>query len=138
MSQPQPGINDDAPLDITHEELMAEMFAHCVIQNTNMALLFLGQTPHPQTGKREFDPDAARLFIGQLEMLDVKTQGNLSADEQKLLQQSLMHLRMSFVQAVENPVKAEAAKPEPAAPAAPAPEPTADSGESNKRFTKRF
>jgi hypothetical protein len=142
MNEAQPGINDDAPLDATREEIMTEIFAHMVIQNTNMALMFLGAMPHPQSGERVQDLEAAQMFIAQLEMLEVKTAGNLAPEEQKLLQQSLMHLRLTFVQAVDNPPKAEAVKaPEAATPASPeaaAPAAATDEGESNKRFSKKF
>lgn len=144
MNQPQPGINDDAPLDAMRDEIMTEIFAHMVIQNTNMALMFLGQVPHPQSGQRVHDLEASKMFIDQLEMLEAKTTGNLNPEELKLLQQSLMHLRMTFVKAVENPPKAEVAKaPEtpaatPAQPDAAAPAVEPDTGASNKRFTKKF
>ncbi len=141
MNEAQAGINDDAPLDVEREQMLTEVFAHMVIQNTNMALMFLGAMPHPQSGERMQDLEAAQMFIAQLEMLEVKTAGNLAPEEQKLLQQSLMHLRMTFVQAVDNPLKVEAAKTETpaAAPAAaPEPEPAAESAESNKRFSKKF
>ena len=147
MNQPQPGITDDAPLDASHDEMMSALFAHMVIQNTNMALMFLGEVPHPQSGERVHDLEAAKMFIDQLEMLETKTTGNLTPEEQKLLQQSLMHLRMAFVQVVEHPPKVEAVKT-PEAPEAPAaapsqPEaasPAAEPGasESNKRFSKKF
>lgn len=141
MNEAQVGINDDAPLDAQREQMLTEVFAHMVIQNTNMALMFLGAMPHPQSGERMQDLEAAQMFIAQLEMLEVKTAGNLAAEEQKLLQQSLMHLRMTFVQAVDHPPKVETAKteaPTPAPAATPAPEPAADSAESNKRFSKKF
>jgi len=145
-----PGINDDAPYDVAHDEMMSALFAHMVMQNTNMALMFMGQVPHPQSGERVRDFEAAKMFIDQLEMLEVKTKGNLSPEEEKLLQQSLMHLRMTFVQAVEKPPpdpvkmpeaaaakspeppKTEATKPEAAAPADAAKE------EPHKRFSKKF
>ena len=144
MNEAQPGINDDAPLDATREQMMTEIFAHMVIQNTHMALMFLGAMPHPQSGERVQDLEAAQMFIAQLEMLEVKTAGNLAPEEQKLLQQSLMHLRMTFVQAVDNPPKAEAVKaPEasaaiPSRPAEAAPAVEPEAGESNKRFSKKF
>ena len=144
MNEAQPGINDDAPLDAEREQMMTEIFAHMVIQNTNMTLMLLGAMPHPQSGERVQDLEAAQMFIAQLEMLEVKTAGNLAPEEQKLLQQSLMHLRMTFVQAVDNPPKGEAVKvPEaaaatPAPPEAAAPPATPDEGESNKRFSKKF
>lgn len=137
MNEAQPGINDDAPLDAEREQMMTEIFAHMVIQNTNMALMLLGAMPHPETGEKMRDLEAAQMFIAQLEMLEVKTAGNLAPEEQKLLQQSLMHLRLTFVQAVDHPLKAEAVKAPEATPAQPetaAPE----EGESNKRFSKKF
>jgi hypothetical protein len=129
--------------DASREELMSALFAHVVMQNTNMALMFLGKAPNPQTGERMHDMEAAKLFIDQLEMLEVKTKGNLSREEEKLLQQSLMHLRMTFVQVVENPPKTEPIKPEPSAPETSAgqkPAESKDSGESEpqKRFSKKF
>jgi hypothetical protein len=129
--------------DASREELMSALFAHVVMQNTNMALMFLGKAPNPQTGERMHDMEAAKLFIDQLEMLEVKTKGNLSREEEKLLQQSLMHLRMTFVQVVENPPKTEPTKAETPAPEASAEQKPAepkDSSESEpqKRFSKKF
>lgn len=141
MSDSNPG--EKALRDMSQEEIMSALFAHMVIQNTNMALMLLGQVPHPESGERLHDVEAARMFIDQLEMLEVKTKGNLTREEEKLLKQSLTHLRMTFVQAVENPPKAEpGAKPEPAAPAEPkieTPPASADAeAESRKRFSKKF
>ena len=144
MNEAQPGINNDAPLDTEREQMMTEIFAHMVIQNTNMALMLLGAMPHPETGEHMQDLEAAQMFIAQLEMLEVKTAGNLAPEEQKLLQQSLMHLRMTFVQAVETPLKAqavqapEAAAATPTPPEAAAPAAASDASESNKRFSKKF
>jgi hypothetical protein len=143
----------DALRDMSRDEIMSALFAHMIIQNTNMALMFLGQVPHPDTGERMHDIEAARMFIDQLEMLEVKTKGNLTREEEKLLQQSLMHLRMTFVEAVENPPKEEAKAPEPApAPPAPAEDAAAEPAhavgedtapapaeeEPRKRFSKKF
>lgn len=145
----------DSPLndplrEISREEIMSALFGHMVIQNTNMALLLLGQIPHPETGEHAYDVDAARMFIDQLEMLEAKTKGNLTAQEDKLLKQSLTHLRMTFVQALENPPQEEApsaeapsaletgsAKPE-SAPAGGSAGGTSSEEESRKRFSKKF
>jgi hypothetical protein len=151
----QPGINDDAPLDASRDEMMSALFAHMVIQNSNMALMFLGKVPHPQSGGRLQDLEAAKMFIDQLEMLEAKTKGNLAPEEQKLLQQSLMHLRMTFVETVGQPPKKEEAKPAEAAattpppaaetapsasaPTASAPHPSEPAEEEpRKRFSKKF
>ena len=103
-SAPEPGT---AP---TREQSNTAMFAHLVMQHTNMALIFLGQMPNPQTGQMAQDLEHARYFIDQLEMLEVKTKGNLDKQEETLLKQSLTHLRLIFVEAVN--------KPQPAAPSA--------------------
>jgi len=100
-------LNEDPLREASREEIMSALFAHLVIQNTNMALMFMGKAPNPQTGERMYDIEAARMFIDQLEMLEVKTKGNLSREEEKLLQQSLTHLRLTFVGAIENPPKEE-------------------------------
>ena len=77
---------------------MAALFANMVIQNTNMALMFLGKVPHPQTGQPIKDLESAQMFMDQLEMLAYKTRGNLDQEEQQLLKQSLVSLRMTFVE----------------------------------------
>jgi len=103
------------------------------------------------------DLEAAQLFIGQLEMLEAKTRGNLNKTEETLLKQTLMSLRMTFVEAVDQPQPETPPQPqsetppqpqdetkvEPKAPEAadekitPAPE-TSEPGESKKRFSKKF
>lgn len=126
---------------ISREEMTSALFAQLVIQQSNMAMLLMGKVPHPQTGETIRDIEAARLFIDQLEMIEAKTKGNLSKEEEHLLKQSLMSLRMSFVEAVESP---EPEKKQPEAVPAPeekkieaAPE-SAEDAESKKKFTKKY
>jgi hypothetical protein len=126
---------------ISRAEMMSALFAQLIMQQSNMAMLLMGKVPHPQTGEIVRDVEAARLFIDQLEMLQAKTKGNLSKEEELLLKQSLMSLQMAFVDAVESPPPAEK-QPEPAAPAAEkkieaASAPDADA-ESKKKFTKKY
>ena len=137
------GSNAASLENLSREEIMSALFGHMIIQNANMALMFLGQTPHPQSGEKVVELETAKMFIDQLEMLEVKTKGNLTREEEKLLQQSLMHLRMTFVQVIEHPPatgpekKAEA----PVAPVATATEPAPQGEaepESGKRFSKKF
>jgi hypothetical protein len=127
---------DDA---LSAGDMQAALFAQLVLQQTNLAMMMLGKMPHPQTGETTRDLDAARLFIDQLEMLEAKTKGNLTTQESRLLGQSLMTLRLAFVEAVEAP----AAPPEAGAPAAagsgstPAPAPASED-ESRPRFSKKY
>ena len=61
------------------------------------ALLFLGQIPNPQTGQPTVDLDRARFQIDMLELLKVKCRGNLTDDEERLLDRFLYELRMLYV-----------------------------------------
>lgn len=138
-------MNDSHPPAGSPEELMAALFGNLVMSQANLALLMMGATPHPETGERMEDFDAARLFIEQLEMLEHKTKGNLNREESELLRRTLMQVRLSFVEVVEAKAKgpkaaATAAAPvADAKPAAPAPAPAAsDDEEAKKRFSKKY
>src|SRR3974377_298546 len=91
-------------------EMHSALFAQLVLQKANMASMLLGKVPHPETGEVIKDMDAARLFIDQLEMLEAKTKGNLTKEEGALLKQSLMSLRLAYVEAVESPAAPAASK----------------------------
>jgi hypothetical protein len=62
------------------------------------AMMALGKLANPMTHKAEKNLPAARLFIDTLEMLERKTAGNLTTDEQKVLKATLTDLRMMFVE----------------------------------------
>lgn len=118
------------------EDLHAVLFAQMVTQFASTGLVFLGRAPNPVTGKTEADLDMARMVVDQLEMLENRTRGNLSPDEQRLLGRSLTTLRMAFVQAVHQPPAAPAAAAETETPAAPGA--AQDDGEARKKFTKSY
>lgn len=136
------------PANSNHDEIMAAHFASMVMQTAQMALMLLGQMPHPETGETVMDLEGAQMFIDQLEMLAVKTKGNLNKDEEQLLKQSLVGTRMAFVAAIEQQEKAAKAAPASPAPAPvadqPAPAPAAETSpaaaedESRKKFSKKY
>ncbi len=138
----------NAPTNASRDEIMAAHFASMVMQTAQMALMLLGQMPHPETGKTITDLEGAQMFIDQLEMLEVKTKGNLNKDEEQLLKQSLVGTRMAFVAAIEQQeknAKAAATSPAPAPVVdkpAPAPavetSPAAGDDESRKKFSKKY
>jgi hypothetical protein len=138
----------ETPGEVTREEALAALFASMVIQQTNLALMLLGRLPHPETGQTVHDLEGARLMIDQLEMLEVKTQGNLSEPESRLVQQNLTALRMAFVEAVEKGPGAAAAPPPAAAdpvsgrptlsPLGPGAPPPDSEVESKKKFSKKY
>lgn len=61
------------------------------------ALLFLGEIPHPGTGTASVNPEQARLQIDMLDLLRVKCRGNLTVEEEGLLERVLYQLRMLYV-----------------------------------------
>ena len=62
------------------------------------AMFALGAIEDPTTKKRYLDLDLAKHHIDMLAVLDEKTQGNLTDDEAKLLNQALYESRMHYVQ----------------------------------------
>jgi hypothetical protein len=115
-----PDSAEDPMAGASREDVLSALFANVVLQNANMALMCLGKTPHPETGEHIRDLEAARIFIDTLEMLEVKTKGNLDKREEGVLKQSLMSARLAFVEAASaEPSPRPAAQPEPAAPPAP-------------------
>lgn len=108
---------------------LASLFANLVLQHTELAMMLMGGGPPAEGEPPVFDLDHAQLVIDQLEMLEVKTRGNLSPEEAALLNQSLTRLRLAFVEAVN---RAPSAAVPPAAP-----EPT-ETDDSKVRFTKKY
>jgi hypothetical protein len=111
------------------------------MMQAQQAAMFLGHVPNPQTGQPEVNLDFARMFIDQIEMLQEKTRGNLSADEVQMLTNVLSDLRLAYLQASKNPAPASSPSAIPAAEAsaAQASPPSVESeNESRKRFTKSY
>jgi hypothetical protein len=143
-------LSEHEPSPGNSEELKSALFAHLVMQQSNMAMMLLGKTAHPETGQNIRDLEAAKLFIDLLEMLQSKTKGNLTPEEAALLKQSLMSLRMAYVETVDSP----APKTEPQSAPSPSPlesdsaskSPKAESASTaasteedhRKKFTKKY
>lgn len=73
-------------------------FVGFVISLSTEALALLGEMPHPATGERVRDLRGAQQFIDILGILRDKTRGNLSADEDSLMEKVLFDLRMKYVE----------------------------------------
>ncbi len=65
---------------------------------SSSAMVHLGEVPEPETGDTNVNLGIARHTIDVLGMLEEKTQGNLTPDEEELLQNILFELRMKYVQ----------------------------------------
>ncbi len=60
-------------------------------------MMHLGQIPDPNTGQAKMDKDLARHTIDTIAMLKEKTAGNLTPEEQRLIDHALTDLRLAFV-----------------------------------------
>ncbi len=63
----------------------------------------LGQIPDPNSGKAMIFKPLAQHLIDMLGVLEEKTQGNLTADEQQMLTEVLAQLRILYVQTPDPP-----------------------------------
>jgi hypothetical protein len=66
------------------------------------AMMTLGGTEDPKTKKRYLDLELAKFHIDTLGVLQEKTKGNLSDEENALLDRVLHELRMGFVHVSQN------------------------------------
>lgn len=86
------------------QELPRLDFSTFVLSIVGTAYVHLGDQPGPD-GQTEQSLDLARQDIDLLGLLQEKTKGNLTGDEERLLDQALYELRMRFVE-VSNAAKA--------------------------------
>ncbi|RME55938.1 MAG: DUF1844 domain-containing protein, partial [Deltaproteobacteria bacterium] len=61
------------------------------------ALFHLGILPDPQSGKREVNLPQAKQTIDILGILEEKTKGNLTKEEEEILTRILTDLRLTYV-----------------------------------------
>ena len=145
---------------------MTQIFIQFIMMQTQNTAHCLGQMPDPQSGRAYLNIPMARLLIDQLAVIRAKTAGNLTAEEQKIIDSALGDMEQAFEyvaartegfhpgeslvvdpQTEEPPLTdAPASEPAPAAAApatatpelAPAPAPAPAPEESRKRFTKSY
>jgi hypothetical protein len=85
--------------DEHHEETLPKLdFATFVLSLSHSVLVNLGEAPHPEGEATEKDIPLARQTIDLLGLLEEKTKGNLTGDEERILSQVLYDLRMRFVE----------------------------------------
>lgn len=61
-------------------------------------LMQLGEAPYPETQERNLDLQAAKETIDLLILLESKTRGNRTAEEDQLLKNLLSQLQIKFVE----------------------------------------
>lgn len=92
QDQPKAAPNNQRPMEAPSVD-----FPSFVVSLATQAVVMLGEMPNPETGLVSMNLEAARQTIDILAMLQEKTKGNLSAEEQGLMQEVLTSLRLAYV-----------------------------------------
>ncbi len=88
-------------------------FQDFVFMMSTSALVGLGHVPNPVTNKYETDLESVRQTISLLTMIQQKTKGNLTSDEDDMLERLLHELRMGYItKAKEGPTESPAEEEE--------------------------
>ncbi len=94
------GKEKEAPA--VEETLLPEInFSTFIFSLSSSALLHFGEIPDPSSGTKEKNLPMAKHTIDILGMLEEKTRGNLTPDEEQLFKNILYDLRMLYVKETE-------------------------------------
>ena len=88
------------------------LFMQLVMQNQQIAMMSMGKLKHPVTDKIERNLDLAKVSIDTLDMIKIKTKGNLSANEEKFLDEVIRELKLNYVDEVNKDEKEKKQKQE--------------------------
>lgn len=94
---------DDEPSAVPESELPRLDFSTFILSIIGSAFVHLGDAPEPEGGTFRASATEPNLLLAQqdielLELLQEKTKGNLSGDEERILSQGLYDLRMRYVE----------------------------------------
>jgi len=101
--QPSEELDDDEELEGAQDPASFVNFLMSIASNAASAL---GMMEHPVTHQREVDLQLGKHWIDVLGMLQKKTQGNLTKQEQQLVEGLISDLRMQYVSLANEPQKA--------------------------------
>jgi hypothetical protein len=91
-------LRGEAPGGETFGDREAKIdFPSYVLSYYTQGLVLLGEVPNPYTNNKEEDLNGARHMIDILSMLQEKTKGNLTREEQQLLDSVLYEMRMKYM-----------------------------------------
>ena len=98
--QAAPKAESEAPKKVPPPKGGVE-FSAFVMSLSTSAAMYLGLIEDAQTGLIQKNLPAARQQIELLELLEYKTQGNLTPEEKNLLGQVLYELKVRYVEALK-------------------------------------
>lgn len=76
-------------------------FTTLIMSFASAAMISMGRVPDPATGAVQRNLTVAQQNIDIITLLHEKTRGNLTAEEERLMDQLLYELRMVFVEAMK-------------------------------------
>jgi len=92
------GGGDGKVADREGKCVMPEVTFPAFVMSLNTSALYhLGEIAEPSTGKTILDLDLARHAIDTLVLIQDKTKGNLTSDEEELLKNILYDIKLRFV-----------------------------------------
>lgn len=94
----EPALPEPDVSDVTGPEGLPEARFDLFVSGLAMeALISLGDMAHPVTRRKSANLAQAKYLIDVLGILEEKTAGNLSVNEQRMLQDTLYQLRMRYM-----------------------------------------
>jgi len=76
-------------------------FSTFILSLSTSVLVNLGELPDPLKNENDINLPLAKQTIGLIEMLAEKTKGNLTEDEDRLIDGMLYDLRMKYIEAAK-------------------------------------
>lgn len=98
---------------MSHDALQSDPYFIALVYNFQAsAMIGMGKMMNPFKNEITRNMDEAKHSIDMLEMLDKKTKGNLTDEENRMLQSTLTTLRLNYVDEVNKDKEAEQKKEE--------------------------
>lgn len=88
----------DSKGDISPEEMLPVNLSSFILSLATSGMVHLGEEANPATGRKSVHLPQARQVIDLLSLLEEKTKGNLTKEEEEILSHILFTLRMKFVE----------------------------------------
>src|ERR1700677_2567570 len=82
---------------------LAQRFVQFVMMQVQNIYYILGSIPSPDGRAIPPNLEVGKLLIDQLEMIEEKTRGNLSAQETSILEEALKKVRLAFIEVSGGP-----------------------------------
>ena len=83
---------------MTEEQKHQALFFQLIMSFQAAAYQHMGKIKNMLTDKIERDLQQAQLAIDMIEMIKIKTEGHLTEDESKFIEQSLRELRLNYIE----------------------------------------